>query len=213
MVRSRCIAVVSGHRCGSSLVAGILQELGVNMGDRLLGGTPSNEFGHFEDLDFQTLHKRIIGDWRDPRPALGRRRKPYRELIRKRGALALWGLKDPRLCFTFAYLVKALKKRTDLRVVYVQRDTDKAAASMVARARRTGAEHLQVTPEQAAMLAELYEQQAENELIEWDGDVLIVPFDELVDAPRYWVERIARFVGVEPTADAVAMVRPELRHI
>lgn len=213
MARSVCIAVISGHRCGSSLVAGILQELGVFMGAELLGTTRSNEIGHFEDLEFQRLHKVMIGDWRDPDPMLGKCRKPYRTLIRKREKLPLWGLKDPRLCFTFPYLVDALLKRTDLRAIYVRRDPNSAAASMIARAARDSAKHTKVTAGQAKELALHYEQQAENILIEWDGDILIVDYEELVQAPWYWVLQIACFVGVELTADAIAMVKPELKHL
>lgn len=54
-------AIVTGmHRSGTSLAASILQSLGIHVGDRLLGAGVGNPKGHFEDVDFLTLHQGIL---------------------------------------------------------------------------------------------------------------------------------------------------------
>lgn len=60
-VRSGPVLVVAGmHRSGTSCVAGLLQSAGLFLGDRLLGGDPTNPSGHFEDLEFLDFHRRLL---------------------------------------------------------------------------------------------------------------------------------------------------------
>lgn len=48
------------HRSGTSLVANWLHNCGLNMGDQLINETFGNANGHFEDLEFHTLHETIF---------------------------------------------------------------------------------------------------------------------------------------------------------
>ena len=70
---STAILVISGHRCGSSAVAGVLHKLGVCMGKALGRPIPTHPGGHFEDRAFQALHKQMVPDWRVPRNSPGPR--------------------------------------------------------------------------------------------------------------------------------------------
>jgi hypothetical protein len=72
MKNKKTIIILGMHRSGTSMVAGLLAKMGINMGDDLLGRSPSNPFGHFEDWDFVNLNDSILskakGSW-DKLPA------------------------------------------------------------------------------------------------------------------------------------------------
>lgn len=51
-----CFSVAGHGRSGSSLITAMLQQAGVDVGERLMAGNFSNERGHFEDLDFYDFH-------------------------------------------------------------------------------------------------------------------------------------------------------------
>lgn len=57
MSEPRAIVVAGMHRSGTSLVASLCADAGVDMGARLLGPGPGNPRGHYEDLD--VLSERI----------------------------------------------------------------------------------------------------------------------------------------------------------
>ncbi len=68
--QQKTIIVLGMHKSGTSLVAGALKKAGVNMGDNLLGRHWSNPLGHFEDMDFFRLNRKILrevgGGWDNP---------------------------------------------------------------------------------------------------------------------------------------------------
>lgn len=107
------IIVLGMHRSGTSLVARILSEAGINMGKRLLGANSSNPLGHFEDADFFELNndifKSLDADWTQPPEVreVEALRSKFSERIKKilstKGRV--WGIKEPKLCFTI-FLIK-----------------------------------------------------------------------------------------------------------
>ena len=213
MARSTCIAVLSGGRSGSSCVAGVLYTLGIYMGAELIGRSPSNRMAHFEDLEFVDLHRQMVGDWRHAKLSVSGPGSAYRQLVRRREQRQLWGLKDPRLCFTFRFLTDTLSDDTTLKAIRVWRDPNVSAASMVARAKREPhVEHLQVTLPQAKRIARAYHAALEESLNGWEGPLLAVDYNELVDDPPAGIEAIAHFCGIPSNARAVAFVKPGLRH-
>lgn len=113
------VVVLSMHRSGSSLLSSILIDLGVHMGEKLLIRGKGNPYGHWEDLEFLNLNKRILreagGTWRyPPSPerilSVRRRFNPIiKSLVAKKSVRKKWGWKDPRTCLTiplyYPYLV------------------------------------------------------------------------------------------------------------
>lgn len=101
-------AVVIGgmHRSGTSFVANLLGAAGLHLGDDLLGPNFCNPRGHFEDLAFFDLHKRVLAanglhedgfttrEQLDVPPAL--RAEARRLAEARRGAGRPWGWKEPR---------------------------------------------------------------------------------------------------------------------
>ena len=66
----RTFVVLGMHRSGTSLTAGGLEKIGIDMGDNQLGANQWNPLGHFENVDFVGLNDRILntagGNWLDP---------------------------------------------------------------------------------------------------------------------------------------------------
>lgn len=210
MANSVCIAVLGGHRCGTSAVAGALHYLGVFMGSRFIGPTPYNERGHFEDVAFVALHKRVVGGWKRPCPDFEPVRDSYIKLIRSREKqYELWGLKDPRLLYVFPYFLRSVK--AEVRVVNVYRNLEASANSMANRHKKGSS--LNVTYKQALSIARQYRD------AHWiamhycfDGPRLDVQYEELVHDPAGQVKRIAEFVGVNWSQKAIDFVSPGLKH-
>src|SRR6056297_1463983 len=105
----KTVVVIGMHRSGTSLVAGIMQCLGVDMGSNLLSGNRGNPLGFFEDEDILDLNKRILGqkdnvvDYpHDLETILNQKDIWYPEIknIIKEKEGALWGWKDPRSSLT-----------------------------------------------------------------------------------------------------------------
>jgi GT2 family glycosyltransferase/glycosyltransferase involved in cell wall biosynthesis/ubiquinone/menaquinone biosynthesis C-methylase UbiE len=55
------VVIITGmHRSGTSLTAALLQSVGVNIGQRLVGSDYGNVRGHFENIDFVEFHKQVL---------------------------------------------------------------------------------------------------------------------------------------------------------
>jgi hypothetical protein len=107
------------HRSGTSVVASLLEGLGVHLGapDDLLRPLPENPRGYWEHRGLkdvnETLLARLGGRWHMPpqlpegwhrAAALDALRGEARALLRRQfGASALWGWKDPRTCLTLPF--------------------------------------------------------------------------------------------------------------
>jgi len=106
----KTVLVLGMHRSGTSMIAGVLSKIGINMGKRMLGRTPSNPLGHFEDEDFYNLNRKILefagGNWRNPPneenilAQKDRFKKEIVDLIFIKNREKYWGWKDPRTSLT-----------------------------------------------------------------------------------------------------------------
>ena len=54
------IVITGMHRSGTSLLSSAFQLAGVNIGDRLIGRYHTNRRGHFEDIEFEEFHERVL---------------------------------------------------------------------------------------------------------------------------------------------------------
>lgn len=113
------VCVLGMLRTGSSLVAGVLDLLGVNFGPRtsLLAANRANPTGFFEHRGIIALNDELLarygGTWYEPpelapgweqAPALADIRTRARALVESDLAgTPPWGWKDPRTCLTLAF--------------------------------------------------------------------------------------------------------------
>ena len=119
--RSKIIIVLGMHRSGTSTIAGALNKIGINIGDRMLRRTPSNPLGNFEDLDFVNLNEKILkissGSWKSPpieKNIIYQKDKFKKEIkdlisIKSENKSKYWGWKDPRTSLTIQLYLPYLK--------------------------------------------------------------------------------------------------------
>ncbi len=118
----KTIVILGMHKTGTSIVAGALARLGVDMGRSIDQESKrddiSNPLGHYEDWDFQKLNKKILkkanGDWKNPPKKeniikqKNKFQKQIKNLINKKES-TLWGFKDPRTTLTIDLFLPYLK--------------------------------------------------------------------------------------------------------
>ena len=149
-----CVAVAGMHRSGTSLVASVLGDAGVDLGRGFLAANSHNQRGYFEDRRFVDLHDAMLGangtDWaltgctkrlhvpdhlrRSALELVSEREEETLRAASDAGAVCsaqtrAWGWKDPR---TTLFLDFWLELLPSLSVVVPFRD----AASVVASLRR-----------------------------------------------------------------------------
>jgi hypothetical protein len=156
------IVLLSMHRCGSSLTAHILQQLGMSLGPFGLnpGDAASNPYGHFESIPFLNLNRRVQnlaygfkddlpesrqtsarfietkGEWDDgmhiPADLLDEGRSLVRALVDS-GRIS--GFKDPRTVLTWPFWQRVLADFPQVRVIPfgLVRSPHEIAMSMVTR--------------------------------------------------------------------------------
>lgn len=100
------------HRSGTSAVAGVLNDLGVEFSSHLLPASLLNPKGYWEHADAVAAHERFFNmlgrswddvrplpeGWQDGIPALLTRKTLVSIYARDFAGSPLWGIKDPRLC-------------------------------------------------------------------------------------------------------------------
>jgi hypothetical protein len=131
------IAILGMHRSGTSLLAGTLQECGLDLGD-VNTSAPANEKGNRESWLLTALHEELLrqagGGWdRPPDQAVawGLLHRAIRDLyIGLFAGRSCWGFKDPRLLFCLEGWIEALPA---LKAVGIFRHPTEVARSLVKR--------------------------------------------------------------------------------
>lgn len=157
--RPRAIVVLGMHRSGTSLLASLLQTLGVDLGpDLLLESKPDNEAGYWEHAEIALIHEAILdglgrswyrpeglaplpdGWWRLPEIRPFRRR--LADIVEREAAASVgpWGFKDPRTVRLLP-LWKEVFAATGVEPTYLLaiRNPEAVAASLARRDRLTHA--------------------------------------------------------------------------
>ncbi len=131
------IIITGMHRSGTSLLANLLSEAGIVVGDRLMEATEFNQKGYFEDLDFQEFHQSII-DQLDPRSlydleprggfGLGEtHRTRAQQIIDARHEPELWGWKDPRTVLFLDFWAEVVPSA---RIIFIYRSAEQVVDSL-----------------------------------------------------------------------------------
>jgi len=135
----KAFIVLGMHRSATSLVAQGLARSGVHMGDRLLGQSPDQPLGHWEDADFVRLNDDILslagGSWDDPPPeenieAIAEGNRDFFAEWIERKERELWGWKDPRTVLTIPCFAPHLRGE---HYIVVRRDPMEVAESLLRR--------------------------------------------------------------------------------
>lgn len=193
---SRCIVVLGTGRSGTSAVAGVLHHLGCSMGEEFYPSDRTNKHGAFEDVEFMYMDTAYLN---------GKIDKPeYAEIIARREERheQIWGVKSPTFARTLRYLLPHLD---DVRLVVCRRDPAETVNSYM-RAYYSG----RIAAE------EWYEDTVRaltSRLMEFDGPVLEVQFEELLDDPEAIVSEIMAFAFEGLTMPSNTAYNEAVRHI
>lgn len=142
------LLVLGMHRSGTSATTRVLNLLGVQLGDKLMGPGYSNDLGFWEHLDAYQINDRLLGElgmsWNDPRRMPeGWETSPQftqalheivRVLMRDFGDVPLWAVKDPRICrLVPLWRAASEQQKVQLNAVLVLRHPDEIAGSLAVR--------------------------------------------------------------------------------
>jgi hypothetical protein len=214
---ARAIAVAGMHRSGTSMVARILGECGVYLGEReqLVPATPTNPEGHFEHVDFLRVNKavlaKLLGSWKRPprrlawlvlAARLGSLREEAARLVRDMDGRDPWAWKDPRTSLTLPFWLPLVP---DLHVVVCVREPLAVARSLEAR-------------DGLSLRAGLRLWEAYNRAVMRaapPGRTIVTRYEAYFDDPvreiRRLVERLAVSASPGSIDSAAATVRADLR--
>lgn len=130
--------VIGMGRSGTSYVAGVLHEAGIDMGAELKPADEQNEAGYFEDLEILGLHQRWLEERgmsfvtvsdEFPLEVDAERREKIRSYVERReGTGRPWGLKAPGILFFWPAWQNELPPTTVLLLPF--RHPDGVAASL-----------------------------------------------------------------------------------
>lgn len=217
---SRTVVVLGLHRSGTSMVAGALDALGVNMGasprpGRINAPSWSNPTGYFEDAAFVSLNRRIIEHVRlrsrnstlAPRQVLEHAAisKELRHLV-SYPSDPLWGWKDPQTILTIQEFLPYL---TNPHFVVCRRETDEIIQSFRRREWFTEREIGAIIAEYSAQLVAL-----SSVLVDYPQ--LEVDYHKAVLDPANMVNSMCSFLNISPSsqmrnrATKIVMVREQL---
>jgi O-antigen biosynthesis protein len=151
---SKALLVLGMHRSGTSALAGILNTLGIELGQNLMPASPDNPKGYFEHQDIVAVHDGLLSaigsrwdsvrpmpsGWADSAAAETARTALGQILLRDFAGRTLWGLKDPRLCRLMP-LWRPLFQTLPIepRYILMMRRPAEVAASLAARDRLSAA--------------------------------------------------------------------------
>jgi hypothetical protein len=163
--------VLGMHRSYTSLVAGGIDFFAVDMGHALLGASPSNPMGHFENIRFIALNDIILkeagGSWREPPQEsdileAGRRcERKIKDVLNEESRGGLWGWKDPRTTLTIKCYLPFLRNP---KFICCFRDPLEVAESLYKRDR--------MPIDEGVELAETYNRRLIGFLTEWQKSPL-----------------------------------------
>ena len=104
----KILVIVGMHRSGTSLITNWLEKCGLQIGERLEQAAIGNIDGHFEDLEFKTLHEEVLVSKHLPATGLIEtcdtglsvyQVEKLKSIIKVKNELyEQWGWKDPRTC-------------------------------------------------------------------------------------------------------------------
>ncbi len=209
------VALVGMHRSGTSMVARLLRQAGLNFGpdEALMPPAEENPEGFFEHLEFVRLNDEVLNaagagwdcppsaefDWSDA--ALEPFRERARSLASELATNSQWGWKDPRTTLLIPFWRSALGPITTVAVV---RNPLEVVTSLH---RRNGFS--------IALSLTLWRIYAERLLQDTTPtDRLVTHYDAYFLEPRREIARILDFLGLQAERDAPleSAAVPGLRH-
>lgn len=218
------VTTLGFHRSGTSMLTGIIGKLGVDLGINLMAADNGNEKGYFENNDIvrtNDLFLDAIGErwdsYTDFPPDLQRRPEAtaaiagYAAIFATQyaGDSQVVGFKDPRIGRLLPLWREFVKKSgAQEKFIVAVRNPFGCAKSLE---RRDGFPH-----EKTYLIWWRTYLDIQRSLSERGAECLFLDYDDMLARPGEQVDRIVRFLSLEPNsamrADAMGFVRGELNH-
>ena len=209
------LVVIGMHRSGTSLAASLLENAGLDIGDRLMEGNWSNPRGHFEDMDFIEFQREALvrlGLHQDgwlvselpelPQDLVDR----ARALVdRKQATGRPWGWKDPRTVL-FLPLWSSLVPDATFAIVY------RAPWEVVESLYRRGDAAFADDPELAVKVWFHYNRSLLTFALAAPERCVLTNVKTIVVDPAAWVAAVVRRTGLPLSAPTTAIYDPSLLH-
>jgi hypothetical protein len=210
------VIVAGMHRSGTSAVARLVQQLGLDVGGNLLAATDGNKFGHFEEAAFIRFHDALIA-------RLFPKRAPFCEWLPltagdvvytdedRREAKSIWeahraaggmAWKDPR---TSLFLDLWTEILPDAKVIICLRHPYQVHRSLL----RRGEPFLHVDYGAAIGGLTIYNNRILEVISAWPKDrFVVVDVESAFRHPRESSEALARFLGTPLPLNAAEAIAP-----
>jgi len=209
----KTVVVLGMHRSGTSLIAGMLEKLGVNMGERQVGVHWSNPLGHFENIDFVKMDDKILekvgGSWDNP-PDISEilKLKHDKELMAeiesvvRKNEDTIWGWKVPTTSLTIELYLPFL---TNPYFIVCYRNPEAIAKSLKKRDDMDREKALWLTEIYVKSIKEFFKRHPELKYME-------IQYEKVIENPKDAIQKLIEFLGINPTQkqinDALSLVLP-----
>lgn len=198
--KSKLFLVLCLHRSGSSATAGTLSQIGIHMGDNLIGAIKGNSKGHFENKDFVKLNNKLLNDaggsWKNPQNLKFTLPVENEGLFKNFIAeheQPVWGLKDPRMLLTFKLWKPYFEKRADITYIFVHRSFESSIKSLAFRNNISEKNAREIL---LPYLLQLHYYRFNFGLNK--NDIIDINFEELVEDPKPFVAKVNQRIGQKP---------------
>lgn len=185
----KAVVVIGTGRSGTSCVAGVLQCLGVSMGDKLFGADNNNARGYFEDVELVNM----IRSSHAPRAA------SIKRYVKSRKSKNLWGMKHPETIFLMDEFEKWLPS---FGIIWAKRHPVHCINSFIKAWNNEDAE--QKVKIRYKLVQEYYQQ--------FNGPKLCIDYDTMVENRLETVKSICCFINKPLLREAVEFIDAGLRH-
>ncbi|MGF1493862.1 MAG: sulfotransferase [Microcoleaceae cyanobacterium] len=202
--QSQILVIAGMHRSGTSLLAGILQTAGLNIGQSLLEANEWNPKGYFENVDFVDFHRAVLqaqqiskdGWTLQEEIVLGEQcQDQAQEIIARNSNNSLWGWKDPRTTLFLDFWAKVLPEANFL-LLY------RAPWEVIDSLYRRGDEPFQAAPELAVKIWQHYNQKIIQFCNRFPKRFLLTNINIVIRDPQRYINQVNHLFGTDLVAPA-----------
>ncbi len=216
LARNRVIVVLGMHRSGTSLITRGLAACGLELGTNLIGESPFNPRGHWEDRTIYEINEKIFSvcqtPWHDlntmpdsfvTSPEAGPLLAEACDYVQATfGSCKQWAFKDPRTLRTLPFWRAVLSRcEMDISYVFTIRNPRSVASSLENFDRRLMTE--KPCPHQAYSLWLSYLAPHFHQLL--GEQIAIIDYDEFMQSPDVSLRKIAAILDLPITDKGAAI--------